>query len=100
MHVLERNIYGDSMLRDIIVLHFENHPLATRPLYIDANARTHKTRSVTEYKLPEYTKLYCFYMPDWKGNFFLYLYLFYVYRFPAENKLIIGQFKSQLILVH
>ena len=64
MHVLERNIYGDSILRDIVVLHFENHPLATRPLYIDANARTHKTRSVTEYKLPEYTKLYCFYMPD------------------------------------
>jgi hypothetical protein len=28
MHVLERNIYGDSMLRDIVVLHFENHPLA------------------------------------------------------------------------
>ena len=88
------------MLRDIVVLHFENHPFATRPLHIDDNARTHTTRSITEHKLPEYTKCYCFYVLDWKGNFFLYLYLFYVYRFPAENKLIIGQFKSQLILVH
>jgi hypothetical protein len=29
--------------------HFDNHPLATRPVYMDDNARPHRSRAVTTY---------------------------------------------------
>jgi transposase len=30
-------------------VHFDNHPLATRPVYMDDNARPHRSRAVTAY---------------------------------------------------
>jgi len=30
-------------------MHFENHTLATRPVYVDDNARPHRSRAVTAY---------------------------------------------------
>lgn len=57
MYVLGGNmngqIYRDNVLRDIVVPHFDNHPLATRPLYMDDNARPHRARIVTAYKEQE-----------------------------------------------
>lgn len=57
MHVLDGNmngqIYRDSVLRNIVVPHFDNHPLATNPLYMDDNARPHRARIVTAYKQQE-----------------------------------------------
>jgi hypothetical protein len=32
-----------------VVPHFDNHPLATRPVYMDDNARPHRSRVVTAY---------------------------------------------------
>jgi transposase len=32
-----------------VVPHFDNHPLATRPVYMDDNARPHRSRAVTAY---------------------------------------------------
>jgi transposase len=36
-------------LQPVVVPHFDNHPLATRPVYIDDNARPHRSRAVTAY---------------------------------------------------
>jgi hypothetical protein len=33
----------------VVVPHFDNHPLATRPVYMDDNARPHRSRGVTAY---------------------------------------------------
>jgi hypothetical protein len=33
----------------VVVPHFDNHPLATRPVYMDDNARPHRSRAVTTY---------------------------------------------------
>jgi transposase len=47
------NITGDQYIRDVlqpdVVPHFDNHPLATRPVYMDDNARPHRSRAVTAY---------------------------------------------------
>lgn len=57
MHILQGNMngqtYRDLVLRNIVVPHFDNHPLASRPLYMDDNARPHRARIVTEYKEQE-----------------------------------------------
>ena len=57
MHVLQGNmngqLYRDLVLRDIVVPHFDGHPLADRPLYIDDNARPHRARIVTAYRQQE-----------------------------------------------
>jgi hypothetical protein len=37
---------GDQLIRDVlqpVVPHFDNHPLATRPVYMDDNARPHRS---------------------------------------------------------
>ena len=47
------HMYRDSVLRDIITPHFDNHPLASRPLYMDDNARPHRARIVNQYKQHE-----------------------------------------------
>ena len=46
-------MYRDSVLRDIVVPHFDNHPLASRPLYMDDNARPHRAGIVNQYKQQE-----------------------------------------------
>jgi hypothetical protein len=39
-----------SRLRQpVVVPHFDMHPLATRPVYMDDNARPHRSRAVTAY---------------------------------------------------
>jgi transposase len=38
-----------DVLQPVVVPHFDNHPLATRPVYMDDNARPHRSRTVTAY---------------------------------------------------
>jgi hypothetical protein len=49
---MQGNLTGDQYIRDVlqpvVVPHFDNHPLATRPVCID-NARPHRSRPVTAY---------------------------------------------------
>jgi hypothetical protein len=50
---IQGNLTGDQYIRDVlqpvVVPHFDNHPLATRPVYMDDNARPHRSRAVTTY---------------------------------------------------
>jgi transposase len=50
---VQENLTGDQYIRDVlqpvVVPHFDNHPLVTRPVYMDDNARPHRTRAVTAY---------------------------------------------------
>ena len=50
---MQGNLTGDQYIRDVlqpvVVPHFDNHPLATRPVYMDDNARPHRSRAVTAY---------------------------------------------------
>ena len=50
---IQGSITGDQYIRDVlqpfVVPHFDNHPLATRPVYMDDNARPHRARAVTAY---------------------------------------------------
>jgi transposase len=49
---IQGNLTGDQYIRDVlqpVVPHFDNHPLATRPVYMDDNARLHRSRAVTAY---------------------------------------------------
>ena len=50
---IQGNLTGDQYIRDVlqsvVVPHFDNHPLATRPVYMDDNARPHRSRTVTAY---------------------------------------------------
>jgi hypothetical protein len=50
---IQGNLTGDQYTRDVlqpvIVPRFDNHPLATRPVYMDDNARPHRSRAVTVY---------------------------------------------------
>ena len=41
--------YRDNIIRDIVVPHFDNDRLATRPLFMDDNARPHRARIVSDY---------------------------------------------------
>ena len=36
-------------MQPVVVSHFDNHPLATRPVYMDDNARLHRSRAETAY---------------------------------------------------
>ena len=36
-------------MQPVVVSHFDNHPLATRPVYMDDNARPHRSRAETAY---------------------------------------------------
>ena len=50
---IQGNLTGDQYIRDVlqpvVVPHFDNHPPATRPVYMDDNARPHRSRAVTAY---------------------------------------------------
>jgi hypothetical protein len=50
---IQGNLTGDQYIRDVfqpvVIAHFDNHPLATRPVYMDDNARPHHSRAVTAY---------------------------------------------------
>ena len=50
---IQGNITGDQYIKDVlhpvVVPHFDNYPLATRPVYMDDNARPHRARAVTAY---------------------------------------------------
>jgi hypothetical protein len=50
---IQGNLTGDKYIRDVlqpvVVPHFDNHPLAARPVYMDDNARPHRSRAVTAY---------------------------------------------------
>jgi transposase len=50
---IQSNLTGDQYTRDVlqpvVVPHFDNHSLATRPVYMDDNARPHRSRAVTAY---------------------------------------------------
>ena len=46
-------MYRDSVLIDTVAPHFDNHPQASRPLYMDNNARSHRARIVNQYKQQE-----------------------------------------------
>ena len=41
--------YIRGVLQPVVVPHFDNHPLATRPVYMDDNARPHRSRAATAY---------------------------------------------------
>jgi transposase len=47
---IQGNLTGDQYIRDVlqpvVVPHFDNYPLATRPVYMDDNARPHCSRAV------------------------------------------------------
>jgi hypothetical protein len=45
--------YIRDVLQPVVVPHFDNHPLATRPVYMDDNARPHSSRAVTAYPQSE-----------------------------------------------
>ena len=51
--IIQGNLTGDQYIREVlqpvVVPHFDNHPLATRPVYMDDNARPHRSREVTAY---------------------------------------------------
>jgi transposase len=50
---IQCNLTGDQYIRDIlqpvVVPHFNNYPLATMPVYMDDNARPHRSRAVIAY---------------------------------------------------
>ena len=50
---IQGNLTGDQYIRDVlqpvVVPHFNNHPLVTRLVYMDDNARPHRSRAVTAY---------------------------------------------------
>lgn len=50
---VQGNLNGDRYIREILqpvlVPHFDNHPLATRPVFMDDNARPHRSRLVTAF---------------------------------------------------
>jgi hypothetical protein len=53
---IQSNLTGDQYIRDVlkpvVVSHFDNHPLTTRPVYTDDNARPHRLKVVTAYLVP------------------------------------------------
>ena len=50
---IQGNLTGNQYIRDVlqpvVVPHFDNPPLATRPVYMDDNTRPHRSRAVTAY---------------------------------------------------
>jgi hypothetical protein len=61
---IQGNLAGDQYIRDVlqpvVVPHFDNHPLATRPVYMDDNDRPHRARAVSAYLQSEaVTSVHC-----------------------------------------
>jgi hypothetical protein len=54
---IQGNLTGDQYIRDVlqpfVVPHFDNHPLTTRSVYMDDNARPQSSRAVTAYPQSE-----------------------------------------------
>jgi hypothetical protein len=50
--------YRDQTLRPLVVLHFDCHPLASRPILMDDNARPHRARRVQDYLQQEAIEQY------------------------------------------
>ena len=53
---IQGNLTGHQYIRDVlqpVVPHFDSHPLATRHVYMDDNARPHRPRAVTAYPQSE-----------------------------------------------
>jgi hypothetical protein len=54
---IQGNLTGDqyiiNVLQPVVVPHFDNHPLATSPVYMDDNARSRRSRTVTAYHQSE-----------------------------------------------
>jgi hypothetical protein len=48
-HTRQGDQYIRDVLQPVVVPHFDNHPLATRLVYMDDNARPHRSRAVTAY---------------------------------------------------
>ena len=50
---IQGNLTGDQyiidVLQPVVVPHCNNHPLSTRPVYMNDNARPHRSRAVTAY---------------------------------------------------
>jgi transposase len=50
---IQGKITGDQYIRDVlqpvVIPHFDNYPLTTRPVYMDDNARPHRSRAITAY---------------------------------------------------
>ena len=50
---IQGKLTGDQYIRDllqpVVVPHLDNHPLATRYVYMDDNAKPHRSRTVTAY---------------------------------------------------
>jgi hypothetical protein len=48
---IQGNLTGDQYIKDVLqpvfIPPFDNHPLATRPVYMDGTARPHRSRAVT-----------------------------------------------------
>ena len=53
LFTIQGNLTGHQYVRDVlqpvVVPHFDSHLLATRPVYMDHNARPHRSRAVTAY---------------------------------------------------
>lgn len=49
---IQGNLTGDRYIQEVldpvVVPHFDNHPLATRPIFMDDNARPHRSRAVSQ----------------------------------------------------
>lgn len=52
MLTVQGNLNGQQYIRDIlnpvVLPHLDNNPLATRPIFMDDNARRHRCRAVTD----------------------------------------------------
>ena len=46
---LNGQIYRQNILEESVVPHFDNHPLNTRPVFMDDSARPHRDRVITDY---------------------------------------------------
>jgi transposase len=58
LYVLNGTMTGQKyrdIIRDIVVPHFDNHRLATRPLFVDDNARPHRAQIASDYLSQEST---------------------------------------------
>ena len=45
---LTKQTYQTNILESAVIPHFDNHPLLTRPVFMDDNARPHRSRAVIE----------------------------------------------------
>ena len=60
---IQGNLTGDQYIRDVlqpvVVPLFDNHPLATRPVHMDDNARPHRSRACSNRLPPKRSRDFC-----------------------------------------